>query len=389
MEDQNTRYDFGLLAGKAKRTEQGFFRLDANLTRIGVLVYRRKDGEVIRELRAPEEVFDDVSLETLNGSPVTDLHPSTFVTADNSKELMGGVVSEGTVRPDGHLVAGSLLVTDSKLIGQIDLGKRREISPGYTVNLEMGEGEWNGQRYDAVQRVIRYNHVALGPSGWGRSGPDVSLRLDSDAVQMTKDEFEDRPLIVGVSAELKKERRKKMETIKIDGVEYEVQKSAAQAFRQREDALAGELAETQKANEELQAKLDEAEANLSSAKSELEEVKENTSEASVARAVKERVELLDSARKLAPEADFSEAETLTDIRIKALDSRGVEGLEDKSIDYITARFDAALDSLKTEEEKVKADTEAFEKARNVEPVEKKVDLLSEAQRIANERLQGN
>ena len=387
MADDNIRYDFGMLAGKAKRTEQGFFRLRGSLTRVGVLVYKRKDGEVIRELRVPEEVFADESLETLNGAPVTNLHPAEFVNADNSKDLMAGVISEGTVKPDGHLISGNLLITDSSLIGAIDTGKRKEISPGYKVNLEMGEGEWNGERYDAVQRLIRYNHVALGPSGWGRSGPEVSLRLDSDAYQLTDEEFENRPLIVGVSADLAKKRKKKMETIKIDGVEYEVPKSAAQAFRQREDSLSAELAETKKANDETQAQLDEAKANLDSAKAELEAAKVEYSAEAIASAVKERVELLDTARKLAPDAKFDDAKDLNEIRLITLTERGVEGLEDKSIDYISARFDASIEHYNQAKAKAKEAVEVFEKARNteVEPV-KHVDEISAAQAAYNEFL---
>ena len=54
--------------------------------------------------------------------------------------------------------------------------------------------EWlpDGTPYDRVQRNIRYNHVALGPRGWGRMGPRVRLRVDGaaylvDATQLTED----------------------------------------------------------------------------------------------------------------------------------------------------------------------------------------------------------
>jgi hypothetical protein len=38
----------------------------------------------------------------------------------------------------------------------------------------------NGEAYDAIQRDIIVNHVAIGPKGWGRAGPDCAIRTDSN-----------------------------------------------------------------------------------------------------------------------------------------------------------------------------------------------------------------
>lgn len=38
----------------------------------------------------------------------------------------------------------------------------------------------NGEHYDAIQRNIVVNHIALGPKGWGRAGPEVAVKTDSD-----------------------------------------------------------------------------------------------------------------------------------------------------------------------------------------------------------------
>jgi hypothetical protein len=53
------------------------------------------------------------------------------------------------------------------------LNGEKELSAGYFHDVEWMPGEWNGQRYDAVQRNIRANHLALVPVG--RMGPEVAV----------------------------------------------------------------------------------------------------------------------------------------------------------------------------------------------------------------------
>lgn len=170
------RLDFvGRLDG-ARRTPQGGLRAPANLTRVGVLTYRNADGTERRELRPPEEVFAEDSLESLKLAPVTIGHPGV-VGPSNYKALAVGVVGEN-VKPSGIFVRSDVLVQDGETVGRIDRRELEELSCGYQVRLDMTPGVWEGQPYDCVQRDIRYNHVGLGPKGWGRAGADVRLHLD-------------------------------------------------------------------------------------------------------------------------------------------------------------------------------------------------------------------
>ena len=176
------RFDFASIRSKPTRTPQGFLRIDANLTRVGVLLYRNEDGTVRRELRLPEEVFRDDSLTTLGGAPVTDLHPSDgLVSPVNVRELQRGHVSE-SIEHDERFVNAPVIVQDQALIEMVEKGERKELSPGYTCHLDETPGEWNGEKYDAIQRDIVYNHLAIGPKGWGRSGSEVALKMDSGLI---------------------------------------------------------------------------------------------------------------------------------------------------------------------------------------------------------------
>ena len=172
------RVDFvGRLDGK-QRTPQGFVKLDANLTRTGIFIYRDARGGEVREYRPPEEVFKADSLETLKLAPLVVGHPD-MITPDNVSALEVGTVGEN-VRADGIFVKSGILIKAKKALDRVDSGELEELSCGYEVDLEWTSGVTpEGEKYDAVQRNIRYNHVGLGPKNWGRAGNDVRLHLDS------------------------------------------------------------------------------------------------------------------------------------------------------------------------------------------------------------------
>jgi hypothetical protein len=173
---------------------------------VGVFAYMRPDGSVQRELRPPEEVFAPDSLKTLQHAPVTDLHPEVngvrvAVTPENFKTFSIGHVAE-EVKADGDHVAAWLLIQDAGAINLIDTGQRKENSCGYACDIDATPGRWppTGEDYDVVQRKIRYNHVAIGPPGWGRGGSTVALRLDSlDAIQIDRSDSTMDEIIDGKS----------------------------------------------------------------------------------------------------------------------------------------------------------------------------------------------
>ncbi len=171
------RFDFNGSSGEFRRTPQGFLRVNARLTKTGVFNYQSQ-----REYRSDEEVFRADSLESIKGAPVTDLHPSeksadSFLTPTNAKNHIIGI-TEGVER-DGPYLKGSLIIFHEDVIKAIESGERKEISLGYKCQLDPTPGTWNGEPYDAVQKNIVVNHVAIGPKGWGRAGADCSIRTDS------------------------------------------------------------------------------------------------------------------------------------------------------------------------------------------------------------------
>ncbi len=152
-------------------------RVNARLTKAGIFNY--ENG---REYRSEEEVFRADSLASFKGAPVTDLHPSekssdSFLTPANAKNHIIGITE--SVERDGPYLKGSLVIFHEDTIKAIESGERKEISLGYKCRLEPTSGSVNGEAYDAIQRDIIVNHVAIGPKGWGRAGPDCAIRIDS------------------------------------------------------------------------------------------------------------------------------------------------------------------------------------------------------------------
>lgn len=155
----------------------GGLRIPAAVTRVGVLEYEDAEGNRWGELRPEEEVFAEASLATLRGAPLTDLHPAGLVTSETWKRVAIGHVGDD-VRRDGDFVVASVIVQDGLAVERVQAGERREVSCGYECDLDETPGEHDGVAYQRIQRRIRYNHLGLGPEGWGRAGADVSLRLD-------------------------------------------------------------------------------------------------------------------------------------------------------------------------------------------------------------------
>lgn len=176
------RFDRATYA-KPTRTHQGFLRLDATFARTGILEYRRADGSVRRELRLPEECFAAETLASHEMAPLTLEHPpERVVTPDNAQRLTVGFVAPGVAK-DGSLVRGSLIVTDAKAIRAIESRDYEQLSGGYSCDTEETPGVWEGKPYDAIQRNVRINHMALVKKG--RAGDAVRVHLDSaDAMEV-------------------------------------------------------------------------------------------------------------------------------------------------------------------------------------------------------------
>lgn len=149
----------------------GFVKYDAFVARAGCLTYL--DPPRV-EYRPHEENVKAVA--ALEGVPVTLIHPGDGqVTVDNARGTISGTVLQP--RMDGERIRVKLLVTDAAAIQAIKTGAARQLSMGYSADVEQVPGVTpSGERYDCVQRNLVINHVAIVPEG--RAGAGVALRAD-------------------------------------------------------------------------------------------------------------------------------------------------------------------------------------------------------------------
>ena len=154
-------------------TPEGYLIDNPILTRVGIFEYHNADGSVRRELRLPEEVFAAESLASYKGKPVILTHEAGLVDVENvQQEHIGTILSEGI--QDGDNVRAQIVIHDAE---SLDYGLR-ELSLGYTQTPDETPGVWNGQPYDAIQRNIQINHIALVEKA--RAGEQARLNIDGE-----------------------------------------------------------------------------------------------------------------------------------------------------------------------------------------------------------------
>lgn len=153
-------------------TKEGYLIDHPVVTSTGIFEYTNPDGSIRRELRLPEEVFDPASLASYKGKPVILTHEAGVVDKKNvDREHIGTILSNGY--QDGDNVRAEIVIHETDLMKRSGL---RELSLGYSLDLDETPGVWNGQPYDAIQRNIRINHLALVDKA--RAGEKARLNID-------------------------------------------------------------------------------------------------------------------------------------------------------------------------------------------------------------------
>ena len=319
---QQVRYD-RYPAPRVTRTDDGFLRGEAVVTRTGVFRYLNADGSERLELRHPDDVHEADSLASLKMIPITIGHPG-LVTSENSDDLTVGTTGE-TVRIDGQDIISALTITSKRGLKAIEDGEQ-ELSLGYRLELIAEDGVFEGQRYTHRQTNIRYNHLALVRKG--RAGGVARLNMDGHAVLQLKEEGP------------------RMARINLDGIDYEASQEVINALTKAQASIstlnsdaaviAANLVKIEAERDEHKTRADKAEADLAAA----------NSPARFDAAVRERAVLVDNARKLGGATLNLDGLDATAIRVAALKARNPAlNLDGKIPEYIEARFDAAIEQL--------------------------------------------
>jgi hypothetical protein len=374
------RFDAALITGVTERTNEGFLRAKAIVTRTGIFKYRNADGTMRRELRLPEHIFAADSLDTIKQIPVTLGHPPVWVDKDNAAEYMKGMTGE-TVEHDDQSILCSITITHADAIRAIESGLQRQLSLGYDLNLVPEPGTYNGEEYDAIQTNIRYNHLAI--VNRARAGEVATLRMDQ--AEMVDDSEPTKAVDHIEEVSVNTNKGSLMKTIHIDGVDHEVGDAVSTAYAGqvvRADKAESEVVAMKSAVEADKARADKAEAEVAAANTtvtaltaerdtekgradgladEVAKLKAVDHAEALESAVQARLSLLDQARKAVDGETFdaikgkSSREIMSAVIAKHSDGFSDEG---KSDEYVVGRFDSIV-SLPVDEKR--ADAEALKK----------------------------
>lgn len=163
---------------------------DNPITKVGVFSYLGSEigapdaDRVYRVYRPQEELENPETIASANLVPWIDEHE--FLGVDGTPAEKKGV--QGTTGESARFeypyLRNSIRAYSDFMKNLIDRGKV-ELSPSYRCRYEFSEGVFDGQQYDAIQRDIRFNHLASVKEG--RTGPDVAVQ---DCLTITYDSAE-------------------------------------------------------------------------------------------------------------------------------------------------------------------------------------------------------
>lgn len=170
------------------------------LSKVGVFPYSGAQigadpSKIYQVLRPEEELSNPEALESFKLLPFIDDHEMLGSSAAGltpaEKKGVEGVIGEEVYFKDG-IVYANIKVFSEHLGDLIEAGKK-QLSAGYRCMYEMASGVWNGIPYDAIQRNIRGNHLALVDEG--RMGKEVAVLdkftfdtiFNKEELQMTKE----------------------------------------------------------------------------------------------------------------------------------------------------------------------------------------------------------
>ena len=333
-----------------RRRDDGYLVADARVARTGIQLYAgyevgRPDMPVVRVYRPEEEVFSRDTLASFAHRPVTNDHPNEPVTADNWKQFAVGQTADEVAR-DGQFIRVPLMVADAAAIKAIEDGKR-ELSAGYTCDLAWESGETaSGEAYDAIQRNIKINHVAIVDRG--RAGSQARIGDGAGS-------WGARPVILPTAEMKGSPMADNLRKVLVDGLQVETTDAGAQAIdklTKDKAALEQRLADAEKAHSEALAAKD---AELAKKDAEIDDLKSKVLDAAALdKLVQARADLIATAKSIVADVKtdgLSDAEIRKAVVVAKLGDDAVKG---KTEAYIDARFDILAEDAAKNADPVRA-----------------------------------
>lgn len=161
----------------------GYVEITGNpISKIGVYPYLGSEigadepDRIYKVYRPESELASEETIASFRLMPIIDEHTvlgseDEGLTPAERKGVQGALGQD--IHYDRPYLRGTLKLFSESAKELVRSGTRRELSPGYRCRYDFSPGVFDGQVYDAIQRDIRANHLALVTEG--RTGPDVAV----------------------------------------------------------------------------------------------------------------------------------------------------------------------------------------------------------------------
>lgn len=312
-----------------RRLADGYLVSEARCVRTGIQLYTgdevgKPDMKVVRVYRGPDQVFAADSLQSFSHAPITVDHPKDPVTAENWKALSVGEVSTAA-KKDGDWVMLPLILKDAAAIQSVIDGKR-ELSAGYVCELDFTPGVTaDGQVYDAQQKDIKINHLAL----VDRARAGSAARIGDDA------QWGASPITPP-----KEEPTMTLKTVTVDGIPIEVTDQGATVIATLQQRLADAAAASTKVLADHAIALADKDKLLASKDAEIDALKAKVLDAAaIDKLVAARAALVTVAKAIAKDVKTDGLSDAAIRRAAVSAALGDAAIKDKPDAYVDARFE--------------------------------------------------
>lgn len=321
-----------IMDAKPRVTADGYMVAMPKAARIGMQDYMgselgRPDLKIVSVYRPEEEVFNKDSLGSFAHKPITIEHPPVLVDAGNWKKYASGQIGDEIAR-DGDFIRVPMMIADQKAIDAISAGKV-ELSMGYTCDIEFVDGTTpDGQTYNAVQRNIRGNHLAIVDAARGGSQLRVIDYKPKETNTMTH-----QVIVDGVSLQVADAATAQLIAKALKDAEAEVEKATTD-----KDSLDKKIADMEVELSELKKQRDADKTTNDSIIADLKtKLADAQSPAAIDNAVKARAVVIDSAKKVLPDV-VVDGKSDDEIRSQVVSAKLGDAAKDWDAKQISASF---------------------------------------------------
>ncbi len=328
-------------AAKLRFIDGGYLSAFPRIARTGIQTYKgtecgKPDMEFVSVYRPEAEVFAKDAIHSYTHLPVTNSHPGVMVDAKNWGKYAKGDTGDEVLR-DGNTVRVPMMLRDHDTIKDFKDGKN-QLSVGYTCDLDWTPGVApDGEKYDAIQRNIRANHLAVVAAA--RGGPELKIG-DDDAVKGD----------TTMTAILK--------NVVIDGVQVEMSDTAAQVVQralfqaqQQMDEFKKKFAKAEEEEESKKGEDAKKDAALKAADAKIATLEQQLKDAAwtpakLDREVKVRQLVIDKAHALLGKNLITDNRTVEDIRKQVVEFRMGAKANGWDDNQISSSFDTLTEEVR-------------------------------------------